>query len=147
MKQARKGFTLIELMVVVLIVAVLAAVAIPMMRGRIDAAKWSEAKAGAGTIVSGIRAYAAEVGVSNFTAGNINGTLGTGNNYIGVADGDLDGTYFTDACYAVSGAAYDAAGVDCTVTVTAATSTRTGKPTAPATKILTVTDNVATWTD
>jgi general secretion pathway protein G len=37
-----KGFTLVELMVVILIVSILAAVAIPILRGRIDAAKWSE---------------------------------------------------------------------------------------------------------
>ena len=48
-KRERKGFTLIELMVVILIVGILAAVAIPIMRGRIDSAKWSEGKAMMGT--------------------------------------------------------------------------------------------------
>ena len=57
-----KGFTLIELMIVVLIVAILAAVAVPLMRGRVDAAKWSEAKAAMGTISTAIRAYHAEKG-------------------------------------------------------------------------------------
>ena len=42
---SRKGFTLIEPMVAIFIVGVLAAETIPIMRGRIDSAKWSEAKA------------------------------------------------------------------------------------------------------
>ena len=60
--EMRKGFTLVELMIVILIVAILAAVAIPLMTGRIDAAKWSEAKAAMGTIATGVRAYYAENG-------------------------------------------------------------------------------------
>jgi len=59
----RKGFTLIELMVVILIVAILAAVAIPILTARIDAAKWSEGKAMMGTIATAIRAYYAEHGL------------------------------------------------------------------------------------
>ena len=49
-----KGFTLIELMVVILIVAILAAVLAPMLTGRVQQAKWSEAKAAAGTIASAL---------------------------------------------------------------------------------------------
>ncbi len=57
-----KAFTMVELMVVVLIVGILAAVAVPMMTGRIDSAKWSEAKSAMGTIASALRSYAAEQG-------------------------------------------------------------------------------------
>jgi len=92
--RSRKGFTLVELMVVVLIVAILAAVAIPILRGRIDAAKWSEGKSMMGTIATAIRAYHAEKGPT----GDAPTTLfvaadGTG---LGFAAGDLTGTYFGD---------------------------------------------------
>jgi len=83
----RKGFTLIELMVVVLIVGILAAVAVPLMRGRIDSAKWSEGKAIMGTIATGLRAHIAEKG-SAFSAVP---TLAE----LGFAPNDLTGTYFT----------------------------------------------------
>ena len=126
---ARKGFTLIELMVVVLIVGILAAVAIPIMNGRIDAAKWSEGKAGSGTIASAIRAYAGEKDDFAAFAPNLVTDLGLGAN-------DLDGTYFTQACYVPTAVSSVNGQVAFTITVTAATSTRTAKPTAPATKIL-----------
>lgn len=57
-----KGFTLIELMVVVLIVAVLAAVLVPLMTARLESARWSEGKAGVGTIATAVRAMYAEEG-------------------------------------------------------------------------------------
>ena len=91
--ESRKGFTLIELMVVILIVGILAAVAIPILRGRIDAAKWSEGKAMMGSIGTAIRAYHAEKGPSG-NAPTVLTPLATG---LGFAAGDLTGTYFVDA--------------------------------------------------
>ena len=91
--KSKKGFTLIELMVVVLIVGILAAVAIPILRGRIDAAKWSEGKAMMGSIATAIRAYAAEKGA---TGDNPTTLFGTGATSLGFAAGDLTGTYFVD---------------------------------------------------
>ena len=80
-----RGFTLIELMFVVLIVCILAAVAIPLMQGRIDSAKWSEGRAMAGTIKTGIRAYYASSG-----PGAGEPTLVD----LGFIQGDLEGKYF-----------------------------------------------------
>lgn len=95
----RTGFTLIELMIVVLIVAVLAAVLVPFMRARVEAAKWSEGKAGAGTIGSALRAYSAEQGID----GSYNVSL--------IADvlfkiSDLEGKYFQIGDYALTSVSF-----------------------------------------
>jgi len=123
----KKGFTLIELMVVILIVAILAAVAIPILRGRLEAAKWSEGKATMGSIATALRAYQAEKGPTGAVPTAI---IGTGATQLGFLAADLDGTYFTSGCYAISGVAMDP--LTFTITCTAATSTRTEKPTNPA---------------
>ncbi|MFC1737773.1 type II secretion system protein [Planctomycetota bacterium] len=101
--KARKGFTLIELMVVILIVGILAAVAVPIMRGRIDSAKWSEANAAAGAIKSAVRAYIAEKG-PNFDYSAIETGLDTQATYeaLGFTSLDLTGSYFNQADYTVS---------------------------------------------
>jgi type IV pilus assembly protein PilA len=94
--RSRKGFTLIELMVVVLIVAILAGVAIPIIRGRLGTARWSEGKAMMGSIATVLRCYAVERGSS--PDGNWPPTLAG----LGLLAGDLTGTYFTltEACWA-----------------------------------------------
>jgi len=100
---ARKGFTLIELMVVILIVAILAAVAIPIMRGRIDSAKWTEGKAMAGTIATALRAFGAEHGAdygSGPGAADYYGSMKPDMGEMGFLAGDLTGTYFIDTDFA-----------------------------------------------
>ncbi len=117
-----KGFTLIELMIVVLIVAILAAVAVPLMRGRVDAAKWSEGKAALGTLSTAIRAYHAEKGPTGTAPTTIFGQTGTA---LGFNAGDLDGTYFADADYSIDVTSMD----PLTFTVTATPGTRDEAPT------------------
>jgi len=97
-----KGFTLIELMVVILIVSILAGVAIPLMQGRIDSAKWSEANATAGTIRTAVRAYFAE---DPTACGDLEGnTLDDADTQsaLGFNTEDLTGTYFGPSNYTIT---------------------------------------------
>ena len=140
--EKRKGFTLIELMVVIFIVGILAAVAIPIMRGRIDAAKWSEGKAAAGSIRTAARAFCAEKGPGwggTWTTVSL-ADLGFTNLAAGLGGDDLDGKYFSSDSYAFAFTAYDTY----TVTVTAATSTSTDKPSSPSVMTL---DQAGTWVE
>ena len=115
--ESRKGFTLIELMVVILIVGILAAVAVPIMRGRIDSAKWSEGNASAGAIRTAVRAYIAEKG-PNYAgyAADLESTLDVVGSTLGFSANDLAGAYFNQADYAIS--AVNAANATCVVTIT-----------------------------
>jgi prepilin-type N-terminal cleavage/methylation domain-containing protein len=103
-----KGFTLIELMVVILIIAILAAVLAPMMSGRIRSAKWAEGRAGAGTIATALRAYVAEhEGAGDLAAAPI---TGTGMSMLGIDSSDLNGKYFIPADYEITSYAISAGG-------------------------------------
>ncbi len=99
----KKGFTLIELLVVILIVSILAAVAIPIMRGRIDAAKWSEGKRMAGTVGTALRTFAAEEGEDAALTGT---AFSSWNADLGFAVGELTGAYFSDADFTITDFVY-----------------------------------------
>ncbi|MBL7214938.1 MAG: type II secretion system protein [Phycisphaerae bacterium] len=103
----KKGFTLIELMVVILIVGILAAASIPLMRGRIDSAKWAEANAIAGTIQSAGRVYFAEYGTIATT---------TTMTELGFNSGDLTGTYFVAGDFSITAVDTSTGRVEVTVT-------------------------------
>jgi prepilin-type N-terminal cleavage/methylation domain-containing protein len=98
-----RAFTLVEVMIVVLTVAVLAAVLIPMLGARVEAAKWSEGKAGVGTIATAIRTYAAENGEGGDYA-----TLSVDRLF---KDSDLKGKYFSKDDYDIT-CSYDDLDVD-----------------------------------
>ena len=109
----KKGFTLIELMVVILIVAILAAVAIPILRGRLEAAKWSEGAAIAGTIKTAAKVCYAEDPCSAPTGVcTVAATLTS----LGFASADLTGEYFAAAQFTID--SYDGSG-NAQVSVTA----------------------------
>lgn len=109
----KKGFTLIELMVVILIVGILAAAAIPLMRGRINSAKWAEANSTAGTIKSAVRVYFAETGDTTLLGGM---DVAATQDALGFTPADLEGTYFTDSDYNIDSITTDGIAV---ITVTA----------------------------
>ena len=113
--QKREAFTLIELAVVVLIVAILAAIVIPIMNVRIDSARWTEGKAVLGTIATALRAYAAEK--------REGGNYGTGLPtlaMLGFSADDLQGKYFSISDYEVSISNFNSGGTpELTYTLTA----------------------------
>jgi len=136
-----KAFTLIELMVVLFIIGILSAVAIPLMRGRTDAAKWSEGKSGAGSVNTAARAYIAEKGNTYDFAGHQN--LVTD---LGFATNDLDGRYFKQADYGIvfTNSADIAAPPVYTITVTR---NATGSPEAPSAPVRITLDNAGLFTE
>ena len=98
-----KGFTLVELLIVVIIVGILAAVAIPMYSQSVDRSRATEAVSALGTIKAAMRNYYAEHGTyvnATFT----DGAQVSGSGLLEVAEVDLDARYFSSECYTFDGA-------------------------------------------
>jgi type IV pilus assembly protein PilA len=95
----KKGFTLIELIIVIVIIGILAAIAAPMMAGNVNRAKKSEAVSVMGAIRTAERLY--YVDQSSYRTVAVDGWGTTPlNTYITQAD--LDGRYFNSAQYSVT---------------------------------------------
>lgn len=106
------GFTLVELMIVVVIVGILAAVALGVYRGYTRKAMATEATAGLGTIRTALRVVYAQH--QDYTNG---GTIGAGvvvAQVPGIDPGDLQGTYFDDDDYAITAIDATTFGLSCT---------------------------------
>ena len=88
----KQGFTLIELMVVIVIMGILAAVAVPKLFGMIAKSKASELGPAAGTYVKLQDAYVAEVGTHAGNWANIGYVMSNSNNFVYCATATTCGT-------------------------------------------------------
>ena len=96
----RAAFTLIELLVVVIIVAVLAAVGVPLLSANVQRARLTEADAGLGTVRTALRSYFAE---NQTYVGATFSNIGLNVDVVGNNNGDLDGQFFDDNDYSLTG--------------------------------------------
>jgi type IV pilus assembly protein PilA len=101
LRKSKNGFTLVELMVVAVIVAILAAVAIPLMSGNKKRAMATEAEAALGSIRTSLRAMYAETKAYNKDPNGTTIVAGSVTNIPGVTAEDLVGKYFGSSDYSI----------------------------------------------
>jgi len=125
MLKRNDGFTLVELMVVILIVGILASVAVPLMQVRIERSKWTEACSTAGTIRSSIRSYSAgtSIATAQVLVGNNLSNAAT-EAALGFIPTNLEGTYFNSGDYTIT--AVNGSGI---ATITATGGSKADSPT------------------
>jgi prepilin-type N-terminal cleavage/methylation domain-containing protein len=99
MKSRKSGFTLVELMIVAIIVAILAAVAIPLMGTNKKRAMMTEAEAGLGMLRSSLRTLYAESGAYNKDRNGNPIVAGSITNIPGVSTNDIAGRWFDGSAY------------------------------------------------
>ena len=100
----QRGFTMVELMIVVTIIGVLASIAFPLFQMVPERSKSTEAVTALGLIRSSMRIYYVEHGTFANPSVFSDGARVTSGGLLGVTDSDLGGRYFSTECYTFSGA-------------------------------------------
>jgi type II secretion system protein G len=124
-KNGSRGFTLVELIIVIIIIGILAAVAIPKYMNAVERAKIGKAKTGLGMITKAEKMYVAEN--SSFSTDTANG--GALDKYVEMTDMNAD----ADWGYVIAGT---------TAAFTATATKKAGMPHAGETVTLT---NLGAW--
>lgn len=94
--QTKRGFSLIELMIVIVITGLLAAVAVPIYSNNVLKAKRAEADGALGSIMKQLEIYRAEYG--RFPKERKDEYV-IGSEWNTIREGELTGKYFTDSSY------------------------------------------------
>ena len=95
-----QAFSLVELMIVIVIIGVLAAVAVPVYNNNVKKAKRAEADAALGTIRSQLDLYYGQYG---YWPKKISKDYVIGADWNDIKEGELHGAYFSDSSYFYTG--------------------------------------------
>lgn len=96
--RGQSGFTLVEMLIVMVVIGILATVAIPMYQLVPERSKATEADAALGAIRSAMRIYYGEHG-TYVNPSFVDGGAVTAGGTLSVSDTDLAGRYFSTECY------------------------------------------------